>query len=215
LKVATIGYRGTNGTGDALADWISPASQQGVTDLGNAVLTPELLAPYQVIVVQDVRVGGTGTTLGRHFSTGERDALVQWVNDGGGLLTLTGYESSSSEVENVNLILASLGLSYGATDLMPSGDWVSSWDAHPLTTGLGSVWFAGGHLVGGSTRFASIRGVHDVGRMTGRGKGRVVAWGDEAITYRDVYSTPVGIRLWLNILAWLTPPSACRVVLPP
>jgi hypothetical protein len=215
LRVATIGYRGTNGTGDALADWISPASQQGVTDLGNAVLTPELFAPYQVIVVQDVRVGGTGTTLGRHFSTGERDALVQWVNNGGGLLTLTGYDLSAPETENVNMILAPLGLSYAAEVVFPSGASVSTWDTHPLTTGLGSVSFAGGHLVGGSTRFASIQGMYDVGRVSGKGMGRVVAWGDEAITYTEHYSTADGTRFWLNVLAWLTPPSTCRVVLPP
>jgi len=181
LRVAAVGSRGANGTGDALVDWISPATAQGVAELGSAVLTPELLAPYQVIVVQDVRVGsgdGGSPGLGRHFSISERDALIRWVADGGGLLTLTGYEPSSSEVENVNLLLAPFGLSYAAMVIFPTGAWVSTWASHPL-------------------------------------KGRVFAWGDEAVTYGDAYGTSDGTRFWLNVFAWLAQQNECQVALPP
>lgn len=206
--------------GDVFADWIGPSTSQGATSLGSAILTEALLAPFQVIVMEDVREGnghtGIGSGVGRSYSISERDAVVQWVAKGGGLLTLTGYGSGASENINVNTILAPLGLSYASTEIFHSGVSVSHWSPHPLGKALGSVWFAGGFAVSGSdiVAYEPLSGAYDVGRASVSGKGRVFAWGDESVTYGDVYLSAGGARFWLNVFGWLTPASQCRVVLP-
>lgn len=220
LRVATLGFRGALGAGDVFADWIAQSAQHGVADLGASVLTGALLEPYHVIVVQDVRLGtpaGVGSGIGRHYSWEERDALAGWVKRGGGLLTLSGFGDASSDVENVNMLLAPLGMSYASTPILPGGAWVTHWAAHPLGSGMGTVWFMGGHAVSGSTHIASQPqlGAYDVARANSQGEGRVLAWGDESITYGDSFHSADGTRFWLNILSWLTPPTQCEVVVPP
>ena len=55
LIIATIGQPGEWGDGDVFAAWLDERSDIGATPLADQVLTAELLEPFQVIVVQDVR----------------------------------------------------------------------------------------------------------------------------------------------------------------
>jgi hypothetical protein len=176
---------------------------------------------YQVLVVEDVRLGtpgeaGVGAGIGRSFSAGEVDALAQWVTQGGGLVTLSGY-SDASELTNVNRLLAPLGLMYGATDT--SWDPVTHWAAHPISSGVRRVPFRVGYGVGGAgiaIAWEPNPGQFDIGRAAEVGSGRVFAWGDEWIAYRDSLSQTDSqvARLWANVLQWLVPPSQCQFLAP-
>jgi hypothetical protein len=222
-----MGYQGDVKPGDTLSDWIGPAIQGGIAHLGGATLTAEVLARYRVIVVADVREGtpgtvGVGAGIGRSISSVEVEALRQWVDNGGGLMTLIGY-GNPSEVTNVNRLLAPFGLSYGTTSILVTyGSGVpdiTHWATHPLSAGVSQLAFDTGYEVkGGGTLIAwePNPGQYDVARALEIGRGRVFAWGDEWIGYSaSLDRSDLQLRrFWVNVLAWLTPPAECQVVIP-
>jgi len=222
LRIATLGYPGSRKQGDVFAAWLAEKAARGVVNLEGDVLTSDVLAAHQVIIIQDVRPGkdgvvGVGEGIGRAYASSEVEALARWVEGGGGLLTLTGY-SRTTELDNVNHLLALLGLSYSADHLYTADDagvLVTNWATHPVTEGVGSVLVYGGYGVNGGTSLAWV-GANDVARVREVGRGRVFAWGDESISYSD-YLGPVdaGVgRLWLNTLRWLVAPTECDITLP-
>lgn len=219
LRVATLGYPGSRKQGDVFTAWLGAKAARGVVNLEGNVLTSDLLAAHQVLIIQDVRPGkvgalGVGEGIGREYTSSEVDALTRWVEGGGGLLTLTGY-SRTTELDNVNRLLAPLGLSYSADHLYTADDagvLVTNWATHPVTEGVVGVLVYGGYGVNGGTSLAWID-ANDVGRVREVGRGRILAWGDESISYSD-YLGPVdaGVgRLWLNTLRWLVPPTECEI----
>jgi hypothetical protein len=226
-QIATLGYRGEWGQGDVFNDWLQKKSTQGTVALEGQVLTAALLAPYQVIVVQDVRFRGQGQTgvsqgIGRTYSADEVEALRQWVAAGGGLMTLIGY-GDSSEISNVNLLLAPFALSYspsnsffGGGSTMP----VTHWADHPIATGVTRVGTNNGYPVLGTAGTAvAWEPTADmvVGRAVDSGQGHVFVWADEWITYNSEwtghpdYQVP---QFWANALTWLSQTSGCQVPLP-
>src|SRR5688572_27866135 len=71
LSLATLGVRGTAGVGDVFEAWLRTRSSNGVVNLGAEELTAARLAPFQVIVAQDLR--------GRDYSDAEVAALDAWI----------------------------------------------------------------------------------------------------------------------------------------
>jgi hypothetical protein len=57
--IATIGVAGKYGQGDLFADWLSSQGQSASGNLGDQVLTAALLAPYKILVAQDVSMNHT------------------------------------------------------------------------------------------------------------------------------------------------------------
>lgn len=216
LKIATLGITGTWGQGDVFASWLSSRSNFGAQDLGNQVLTPELLAPLQVIVAQDV------STIGRSYAPAEVTALNDWINNvGGGFMTLIGY-ASPSEVDNVNLLLQPMGMNYGNTQILakPKGGStipITNWIAHPVTQGVSRIGMDNGYEVqGGGTVLATEQG-HDILRVMQPGKGHALMWGDEWITYNSEWSDHPDYQVqlfWINMIKWLTPTNVCQVPIP-
>ncbi len=227
LRVATIGFPGQWGQGDVFSGWLQSRSAQGVTAIADQVLTAELLAPFQVIIVQDVRIGnagqsGEGKGIGRAYTSAEIDAVKQWVSNGGGLMTLTGY-SDSSEITNVNSLLASFGVNYGSSGILYGGGGatapVTHWATHPLTEGVTKVGADNGYPVqGGGTLIAwETQGQSDAARAVEFSKGKVFVWADEWITYNSEWTGHTDYqvaRFWLNSLKWLSPINQCQVVIP-
>lgn len=214
IRIATLGLAGQWGDGDIFAQWLSSRATQGATDLADEVLTPELLEPFQVIVVQNV------STIGRSYGEDEIEALRGWVEGGGGLMTLIGY-GNVSELANVNLLLEPFDLAYRPQAILPKSGGVtvpiSEWEPHPVTTGVTAVGVDNGYPVSGDGLvYARERG-YDVGIAAERGSGRISVWGDEWITYdsewvdRPEYQVEL---FWLNSIKWLTPPLECQVVVP-
>jgi hypothetical protein len=98
LNIATIGQIGGWSTGgNVFKEWLDTRSPIGAVELGNQVLTDDLLRPYQVIVVLHVgttqEAGGSHVLTPHHtFSADEAAALERWVRAGGGLMTTIGLQ---------------------------------------------------------------------------------------------------------------------------
>lgn len=228
-QIATLGFRGEWGNGDVFADWLNDESTQGTTPLEDQVLTLDLLSAYQIIVVEDVRPGqqgqhGIGQGIGRSYSADEVEALRQWVAQGGGLMTLTGYATDASEIANVNALLASFGMSYGSTAILGTGGGttpVTHWADHPLAKGITQIGVNNGYPVqgDGATLFAwePNPGQYDVGRAVEYQSGHVLAWGDEWIAYDSEWNQHPDYQVsqfWINVLNWLSPTSQCQAPIP-
>jgi hypothetical protein len=222
LKIATLGKRGTWGSGDVFGKWLDSRSVNGALNLNSAVLTQELLADQQVLVVQDV------SSIGRTFSADEVRALEHWVRSGGGLMTLTGYTSGLVDIDNVNKLLSPYEMNYdwpgvllrtGQETSLP----VSSFHAHPVTDGVAAIGVDNGHPVSGRNGTTIGWGsdsseTWELLRVQEVGDGRILMWADEWITYDSEWETRPDYRVelfWVNAIKWLTRPEACQVPVPP
>jgi hypothetical protein len=226
LNIGTIGQIGpwSNG-GDIFSTWLDARTPQGAVALDDKVLTPELLAPLQVIVVLHVDKlalsNGDRMTAAHHlFSDDEVDAFSSWVKKGGGAMTTIGYTyDETAEVTNVNSLLAPLGMAYSSTKLGVQ-DYVEDWTEHPVTDGVKRIFTDNGVEPDGpdGQTLAHDGNGHVALQVNEPSKGRVIVWGDEWITYdsewADVKDQQVEL-FWLNILKWLSPPKTCQVPIPP
>lgn len=225
LNIATLGHIGpwSNG-GNIFASWLDARSPQGAVALGDQPLTPELLAPFQVIVSLHVGTMGVGNgnrmSPAHHaFSEAEVGAFQAWVRAGGGVMTTIGYAGDeAAEVVNVNRLLAPLGMGYSTTRLGLTG-FVRTWTPHPVTEGVRNINTDNGVEPEGSGMTVAQGGNNQAAlQVLQAGSGRVVVWGDEWITYdsewEDVRDQQVEL-FWLNILKWLSPPNECQVPIPP
>lgn len=215
LHIATLGIPGTWGEGNVIKNWLTQRSTNGATDLGKQVLTAELLAPFQVIVAQDLG------NLGRTYSADEVDAVKNWVQKGGGLMTTTGY-GGSEDVANPNALLAPFGIKYESGGCLPGGGGytvpITSWVDHPISANVQQVGVDNAYPVSGAGMAVASEQSFTMGRAVESQSGRVFAWGDDWITYDKEWKEKPQYqveRLWLNLIKWLTPPKECQVALPP
>jgi hypothetical protein len=225
LRVATIGLAG-NASGSTLvfSSWPNQRAQNPVTALENRKLTDALLAPFQVLIVLDVApfesLSNNVTVPAHHqFDDQEVAVLERWVRAGGGLLTTSAYRHDEAhEVANVNRLLKPFGMAYSTTDLLADG-YIQDWTAHALTEGVSNVFVSNGVTVSGTNalslaRDAGNRVVFQAAMATDL---RVLAWGDEWITFEELWQDREDQqveRLWLNMLTWLSPPGNCQKQIP-
>ncbi len=213
LRIATLGLPGMWGQGDVFTAWLDSRSNLGATALNDQVLTKQLLDQFQVIVAEDL------SKLNRTYSAAEVSALAEWVKAGGGFMTLIGY-ADSSEITNVNTLLASFGMSYGSQQVLSGSGGtlpVKGWVPHPVTQGVSAIGVDNGYPVqGAGTTLASEQGV-DVLKAQEVSEGHVLLWGDEWITYDSEWSGHPDYQVelfWLNAIKWLTPAKDCQVAIP-
>jgi hypothetical protein len=225
LNIGTLGHIGpwSNG-GNIFATWLNARTPRGAVELADQVLTPELLAPLNVIVslhVHTEAVSNRDVTAPAHhaFDDSEVAAFSAWVRAGGGVMTTIGYfGDESAEVVNVNRLLTSIGMGYSTTNFQLS-NFVDTWVPHPVTDGVRNIFTDNGVEPAGTgmvvARGQADRAALEVLQVEG---GRAVVWGDEWITYdsewQDVEDQQVEL-FWLNILKWLSPPRVCQVPIPP
>jgi hypothetical protein len=225
LNIATLGHIGPwSSGGNIFATWLNARSPQGAVSLGDQVITPELLAPFQIVVslhVATEAINGNGRMVPANhpYSDTEVAAFQGWVQAGGGVMTTIGYAGNeAAEVVNVNRLLASVGMGYSTTRL-GLDDFVQQWDPHPVTEGVRNINTDNGVEPEGSGMTVAHGTNNQVAlQVIQAGGGRVVVWGDEWITYdsewEDVRDQQVEL-FWLNILKWLSPPNECQVPIPP
>jgi hypothetical protein len=225
LSIGTIGHIGPwSDGGNIFASWLDARTPQGAVELGDQVLTPELLASLQVIVVlhvgsMQVMSGDVITPANHAFSEAEVAAFGAWVKAGGGVMTTIGYDwNEVEEVVNVNRLLASVDAAYSVTNF-DLNNYVTRWEPHPVTDGIRRINAVDGvEPAGSGTPVAYGADDRIALRVNQAANGRVVVWGDEWITYdsewKDVQDQQVEL-FWLNILKWLSPPRTCQVPIPP
>lgn len=214
LLIATLGLKGNSGQGDVFAAWLTARSDNGATDLADQTLTPELLAKYQVIVAQDLHKN-------HQYADSEVTALSNWVNKGGGFMTLIGY-SDSGEAHNVNRLLMPFMMSYTDQQILQkkgnSTVPITMWTPHPVDTGVLQVGIDNGYPVQGMGDTIATGGGFDVAKVQNVGKGHVFLWGDEWVTYNSEWNDHPDYQVqlfWLNAIKWLTVAGECQVAIPP
>jgi hypothetical protein len=256
LAVAVIGKPGkwgANPAGDsdtALQEWLN-SSSAGTAKVDNytnrPTLTPDLLAPYNVIILaslsDDSNTGPFWT-----FDSSEVAAFQDWVeNKGGGVITLIGYSGDGREVNPTNQLIAFSGISYNMDGIYATcADWrvcgcahsntLSDWiKTDPVIANLSNnltwVGLDNGRSINAPADAhvaATVAGPKNalVGKLVG--KGHVLVYGDEWITYttqwngqgnpsendpncvgflpEDVYQTA---QFWFNMIKWSQPSATC------
>jgi hypothetical protein len=199
----------------------------GCTSAAKPTLTADFLSQYDVLLFQWMsngltEVDSTGTPASQShltpvgyrgdvngywtFTPDELTALKAWVNAGGGIITLSGYDWSSSEIAPVNQILGAVtGMQYTATSTFGATE-----------TGNGYYCLGDSNMVTGFAPAPDILGANitRVGAFHGRGistgansvvdcndptngvcaahedvgKGHVYAYTDEWVTYTSQWN---------------------------
>jgi hypothetical protein len=142
IHIASIGAHGGSGSAadasdmNSWADWLNTESNASVdtfltkpalvydpTNTADASNPSELLLNrYDVVVLQwlaDVPCVGSMCTASSYwqFSADEQSALAAWVNDGGGIVALSGYDQNSAEVTPINSLLSFTEMQFGTDDV--------------------------------------------------------------------------------------------------
>ena len=255
FNVAVMGKPGKWGAvrnGDpptALMDWLN-SSSAGTARADNftdrKTLTPDFLATYNVIILaslsEDSDIGPWWT-----FSAEEIAAFQAWVENGGGAIFLSGYSSGNEQAPS-NQLLAFAGIQYnqdrvescidwqicGCTHSSTLTDWVRTDSViASLSTGVTMVGFEGGRSIVAPADGHIAATVAGLPALVGKlvGKGRVLAFGDEWITYTSQW-TGVGnpsttdpscqgflpqdkyqiAQFWYNMIRWSQPAANCFTI---
>ncbi len=114
-----VGNDGQPSSTTAFETWLAEKSNATVTfELAYKPLTPEYLATLDVIILQDLRTW--------NLTASDIQNLSDWVNQGGGLISLNGYmNNDDAEVTATNRVIAFTGMSYlggGTSGSVPDGN---------------------------------------------------------------------------------------------
>ena len=238
---------------DLFPAWLATRAPNCVVqnlDISNGnYLTAARIAPYKVIVVLDIYhtqadkdafLNTKKTSSGspaypgtqRTILASEVNAVRDWVNNGGGLMTTIDLTGTAAEMGNANLLLNPFGIAYSVTDvsILPSNSTVTTFstaapiasqitagvNALPYRRGVSIEGLAGGNLPSNSSTFSlyasggnsSGGGGHSdyafgVATIV-NGTGHVNVWGDEWITYDSTWTGAYQVQTyWNNVLTWL------------
>jgi hypothetical protein len=143
MNIASVGVHGVTGSNTDPGDtqpfitWLNTQSSASVdnfptkptitydpTNTVDAASPGELLLNnYDVVILQwlaNVPSNAPDTPASSYwqFSSTEVSALQAWVNNGGGIVSMSGYEQSSSEITPVNTLLSFTEMQYGTDSVL-------------------------------------------------------------------------------------------------
>jgi hypothetical protein len=183
-----------NATGSFEAWLVSRSGQIPIQHLdATDTLTAPWLSTLQVLIVGGLRERASQAGNKAAFSADEIEAFDGWVqNQGGGVITLSGYTSNIDDAFPVSELLQNTGLSYDLMSVSGAGVisegappvWLQDITApdHPIVEGVAEVGvFYGYPVQGDGTGILSGEG-HVLGMAKQWGTGRVFAFADEWIT---------------------------------
>jgi len=215
FKLAVIGKPGkwgANQGGDpdtALQDWLN-SSSAGTAQVDHftqrTTLTADFLARYNVIILaslaDDSNDGPWWT-----FSADEVAAFNEWVQNGGGVISLSGYTGNGAEIAPVNQLIQFSGITYTQDTIYGSCadaqtcscthcNAVSDWNhADPaiaqLVSGMTYVGITQGRAImapADSHIAATADGNRPVLVGKSVGAGRVIVYSDEWVTYTSQWT---------------------------
>ena len=257
LQVAVVGKPGVWGDSSdtAFQDWLS-SNSAGTAKVDNYLskptFTPAFLAGYNLVILAglgDDSNNGPWWT----FSASEVAAFQDWIeNQGGGVISLSGYSNDGNEINAKNALLAFSGIAYGQSINSPpcaiakcpyqcnNPYQITEFNRtdpviENLSLGVQMIGIDGGrpisapadaHVAATTTDASSVRNWL-VGKITG--KGRVLVYADEWITYtnqwagtnqnndpsckgsspQDLYQTA---QFWYNMIHWTQPGATCFTI---
>jgi hypothetical protein len=264
LKVAVVGNPGVWGdrSDTAFQDWLN-SSSAGTAKVDNYPAKPtfaaDFLAGYNLIILAGL---GDNSNNGPWwtFSASEVAAFQDWIeNQGGGVISLSGYSNDNNEISAKNALLAFSGISYDQECISPpcaivdasnnrmcyrcgNPYQITQWNQSDsvianLSFDVTMIGIDGGrpisapadaHVAAMTTNASSVSNWL-VGKITG--KGRVLVYADEWITYTDqwdgqdkqysndsscsrflpqeLYQTA---QFWYNMIHWSQPAANCFTI---
>jgi hypothetical protein len=214
LNIASIGMPGITGfqagmggvdNTSAFTDWLNTQSSAAV-DLITAkpTITAQFLSKYDVLIIQWLVNGvspsnkyiGTGYWT---FGADELAALKTWINQGGGLITLSGYDASSQEIQPLNQLLQAVSdMSYGPDDVLgatgvyclgesnPLKGWNQSTPIGQHITQVGA--FHGRPIHAGAATVDCSDTTYVYAAHESVGMGHIFAYTDEWVTYTSQWT---------------------------
>ncbi len=250
---------GNNGDTNAFQTYMNTNTNATMTILRTFTpLTDSLLSQYDVVILQALQ-DQTGTAQAWTYGASDVAALEKWVRGGGAILAMSGYGLNAAEITPVNQLLSFSGISFGTANTfsrcpntlcsctdnsIPFGNWLSNYADNPaITHDLKEIGVYYGRPVNcsgsGCQVFATdpSTGGGNVGVAQVVDKGRILAWGDEWITYtsqwgltatqwdnattypqcashtaQSSYSVP---QFWNNVFKWVAPAVTCFTITQP
>jgi hypothetical protein len=201
INIVSIGqvahYGANNDNTDAFTAWLNSKSSATLSLITTKpTITASFLAGYDVVILQALEDGENGPFW--QFSQAEQDALSTWVQNGGGLITLTGYGGDADEVDPDNQLLQFASISYNKDDILgtcpgnepcycwgnsvPLGGWAA---ASPISANLTQVGAFHGRSINstGASSVVCTDGTTKYAVSQAVGKGKVFVYCDEWVTY--------------------------------
>lgn len=176
-----------NATG-AFEEWLEARSDFAVTHIeANDPLLATSLAALQVVVVgnlaQRVNAGG--------YSEEEVNILSQWVEAGGGVITLAGYTAREDDMSSTAQLLEPMGVGYDYAGRGPGVLGVGAPPVlvnqillpdHPTMDGISTMGVYNAYPVTGDGEVILTDGTFDLAMVKGFGEGQVFVFSDEWVT---------------------------------
>ena len=196
ISIASIGRPAHYGMTDAFQNWLNTKSSATINLIVNRTpITKQLLAPYDVIILQAMEDKDFGPFW--KFDPAEVTALADWVKAGGGLISLTGYEEDGAEVQPANQLLSFSGISYNPDNILnmclgnvPCSCWGNSvqavgWDpASPISANVKQVGAWRGRSINSTDGQVVAKDREFKIAVTKEvGKGKVFVYADEWVTF--------------------------------
>lgn len=191
-------------------DWLVAAGTSATriqTDASKPLTSAEL-APFDVVVLD---------ALVREYNATEADQFAAWAASGGGVIAMTGYTDTATDLR-ANSLITKLGVTYATPQIWGPA---MTFAPHPTTLGLKTVTFVGGYQVvpvqGTTSQLLPLATIQTstIAYAIERAKGRAFVWGDEWIEYDSEWrAIPEITQLWVNVFAWLAP-AKCALTPPP
>jgi hypothetical protein len=174
-----------NSTG-AFQAWLEAHSDVPVKHIGaRDKLTPEVLADLQVLIIGNMRDRGNAG-----FTSDELNAFSQWIQNGGGVMSLAGYSASPNDMQATVQLLAPTGMGY---DLSVGGAGVlgTVMNGPPpvIVHGITALGVFNAYPVTGDGQVIVREGSYTLAEAKEIGGGHVFVFADEWIT-QDVLWTP-------------------------
>jgi hypothetical protein len=208
LNIGIFGNAGANPSAN-FQQWLekSGTSVQRIQTTAGTPVTAATLQPFDVVILD---------WLTRDYTPAEAATVAGWIQGGGGLVSMSGYDNVTTDDWHANSLISTLGVKYEGPLL--NGP-VTMFATHPITAGLTSVTFAGGYGIGdlggtASTRtpIAFLPGNVNAGVAIQMGAGHAFVWGDEWIEFDSEWSTLPQIKqLWVQVFGWISPANKCAL----
>lgn len=199
INIASFGkpahYGNGNDNTDAFQSWLNSKSSARVDLITtHTPFTAEFLKNYDVLILQALEDGEQGPFW--TFSDSELKAVSDWVNDGGGIISMMGYGNDAREVEPSNQLLKFSGISYNKDDVLAqcANNLCYCWGntipisgfmaGHPVSANLTQIGgFHGRSINAGDGTVLATNAGSNVAVAKTIGQGKVFVFADEWVTY--------------------------------
>ncbi len=185
--------------GDKFSEMVSLLGAEGYTVVTTYQGVQNIpLDPYCVIIIS------VGSSWFSAYSTAEVDALVDFVNNGGGLMIMG--ENANCPCGNVNPVANAFGCTVGLSNISPSDTYISDLTGHEMFDGVDQIYMrAGGDMSvnSPSQTEAWTDAQEEVVSSASYGNGRVVVVGDMNFWDNTYYDNADNITWMYNTIEWL------------